>query len=480
MDIIEQIQWVSVDALRPHEKNPRIDAASVADLSESILEHGVEVPLVAAPAVDSGTGFVVLAGHRRLTAALAVGLDQVPVQVRPDLTDPKAQLAFMATENILRDQLTAVEESRLVQDMLDLGMTETEVARQTALGKKRVAERVKLGKLAEGTGEKVHRGQITVDDALIIAEYADDPEIAEELERHAGTYNFDWTVSRAKQRREAEQARNEAAKRAKKLGLRVVGEDVDFVSLSELLEELGWTTPALEAAATEDLDDQVWKDLVHSEHSTCPGHSARIIDRGPQRGALEIGCDQVDAQHADTTPTTEAEPEPAPADPWDDITADEFDTARIHREQHLADALPSLDVTDEALDIAVQSALTMGWHDYYDDEHGIAFLEAVTRAEGKAKVAKVLRTWPISTLIWIGKHSHELKSHHRMMAEGRPGTTYWAPRSIFRQLLERTGYTWSAPEQQAILLATGIPHDHDPDADAAEAGAALAEGGEAA
>ena len=46
-----------------------------------------------------------------------------------------------------------------------------------------------------------------------------------------------------------------------------------------MLNESGDTT----ISWTEDLDDQVWKDLVHSEHSTCPGHSARIIDRGPQR-----------------------------------------------------------------------------------------------------------------------------------------------------------------------------------------------------
>lgn len=476
---MEQISMVPVEDLHPHEKNPRIDAASVTGLVESIREHGIEVPLVAAPR-PAGDGYVVLGGHRRLTAALVVGLIEVPVQIRADLTDAKAQLAFMATENILRDQLTAVEESRLVQDMLDLGMTQAEVAKQTALGKKRIAERVKLGKLAEQTGDKVHRGQITVDQALVIAEYADDPESADQLEESAGTYNFDWAVSRAKQRREHATMIEDAKKNAKKLGLRLVDEDADFVGLNALLEEVGWTTPALDAAASDDVEDEEWENLVHAEHKSCPGHSARINEYGQYRGSLAVGCDQVATQHADATATTpEAEPEPEPANPWDDLTPEDFETARIHREQHLAKTLPHLDLADEALDIAVKNTLSMGWSDYVDDPHGISLLEAITDAKGKTKVAKALRTFPLSVLVWIGANTYTLRSHHRYMAEGKQGPSYWNDKSELRQLLERTHYTWSEPEQKAILLATGIPHDHT-DTEPTAAGAALAEGGDAA
>lgn len=478
---MEQIQMVQVEDLHPHEKNPRIDAATVADLVESIKEHGIEMPLIAAPQ-STGDGYVVLAGHRRLTAAHELGLTEVPVQVRADLTDARAQLALMATENVHRDQLTAVEESRLVQDMLDLGMTQAQVAKQTALGKQRVAERVKLGKLAGDTGEKVHRGQITVDDALVIAEYSDDPEVATELEEAAGTYNFDWAVSRAKQRRETEKRFDESRKRAKKEGLRIVDEDADFVGFEELVHDLGWTTPKIqEGGLTPDTEEGVA--LYRAEHAACPGHSVRLIQHGPYRGDLELGCDQVATQHADV-PGHHADPgeEPEPEhDPWDDITAEDFAAARIHREQHLAKALPRLDALDDAMDLAARQVLAMGWHQYYDDEHGIALLEALTGATGKAKVLKTLRTWPLHVLVWISAHDHAIKMHHRMMAEGRPGSTYWAKDGTLRQLLDRTGYAWSAPEQQAILLATGIPHDADPDAPSTdEDGAALAEGGEAA
>lgn len=469
---MEQITMVQLEQLHPHEKNPRIDAATVADLVESIREHGIEVPLVAAMH-PSGVGHVVLAGHRRLSAALQAGLTEAPVQIRDDLTDVRDQLAFMATENIHRDQLTAVEESRLVQDMLDLGMTQTEVAKQTALGKKRVAERVKLGKLAEQTGDKVHRGQITVEDALIIAEYSDDADSAEQLEEAAGTYNFDWAVSRAKQRREQAAMVEDAKKLAKKNGLRLVDADADFVGLADLLTDVGWSTPALDAVAQDESSGQEWDDLVRAEHEKCPGHSARIIEYGMQRGSLQLGCDQVEAKHAGAVVTEVAT---EPADPWDDITAEDFDAARIHREQHLAKLLPHLDAEPTAIDLVTEQILAQCWREYGDSPDAIAFVESLTGVEGKSRVRRKLASWPLAALVLLNAQWWEITAHHRYMAEGRQGSSYWGEKSKLRHLLEDTGYEWTEPEQRAILLATGIPHDATDDTDA---GAALAEGGEA-
>lgn len=473
---MEQITMVQVDVLHPHEKNPRIDAASVAELVESIREHGVEVPLVVAPQLGEER-WVVLAGHRRLTAALQLGLEEVPAQIRADLTDARDQLAFMATENIHRDQLTAVEESRLVQDMLDLGMSEAEVAKQTALAKKRVAERVKLKKLTGDAGEKLHRGQITVDDALVIAEYSDDPEIAEQLNETAGTGMFDWTVSRAKQRREKAKMLEDGRKLAKKHGLRLVDAAADFVSLAELLSEAGWSTPALEKAAADEVTGQEWGDLVHAEHKACPGHSARVIEYGAERGNLEVGCDQVSEQHAGAAA---AGPVEEAVDPWDELTADDFEAARIHREQHLAKALPQLDITDEGTDILVDAVVSQCWREWGNDDAGIALLETLTGHEGKSRVRRKLKTWPLPLLAWLNHHWWSISTTHRYMAQGRPGSSYWGEKSSLRQLLERTGYAWSEPEQRAILLATGKAHDATDAADGADNADSAAEGGEAA
>lgn len=473
---------IDVQDLVPHEKNPRVDAAQVEDLATSIREHGIQVPLVAAPQVGTEQ-LVVLAGHRRLTAALQLGITEVPVHIREDLQDAREQLAFMATENIHRDQLTAMEESRLFQDMLDLGWSQAAIALHTALPKKRVSERARLAKLTEQAGDKVHRGQISIEDALVIAEYSDDPEAAEQLETAVGTYNFDWEVSRAKQRRERAEHAKATRKEIRKAGGREADDDADFLSLSELFTDDRFQPDGLVDGEVDWTDREVvdaFDAALQKEHASCPGHCARVTPAG-----AVWGCDQADEQHpgTDTGHTAAAEePEPAPeSDPWDEISEEEFAAARIHREQHLAKTLPHLDVDAEARAYMVGEVLKQGWPAWGVDGAGVEFLQGITGVEGKAKIRKVLTTWPLAVLVHLFSNCWDLKADHRYMAEGRQGSSYWGERGDLRQLLEATGYQWSEPEQRAILLATGKAHDAPADDPATtDDAAALAEGGEAA
>ncbi|UQN30684.1 ParB/RepB/Spo0J family partition protein [Brachybacterium kimchii] len=461
---MEQITLVQIEKLHPHEYNPRIDAAQVEDLVASVREHGIEVPLVAAPAAGNGDEYVVLGGHRRLTAAHELGLTEVPVQIRADLTDAKTQLAFMATENLMRDQLSAVEEARLVQDMLDLGMTEAEVAKQTALGRARVKERRRLGRLAEQTGEKVHRGQISVDQALIIAEYADDEESAASLEEAAGTYNFDWAVSRAKQRREQVRIREEAERSVKATGARLVDFDTDMVGLDELISEGRWETKKLEEAAADEIGADEWTDLVIAEHRSCPGHAARLT-YGNQ---LQYGCDQAETQHPATAAAETAE-EPAP-DPWDELTPEGFEAAAIHRLTWLRSHLPALDLTDWVHERTVDAVVSSAWTSYGDNTQMIGLLEGITGAEGKNAVRKALDKLPTPALTYLDVNHWNLVRDHDGMARGRNGSSYWGPASSIRKLLTLTAYDPSPVEARACELATGTTWDGDPvEAEAGEA-----------
>lgn len=464
---MQQITEVKVADLHPHEKNPRIDAAQVEDLTESIRTHGVEVPLVVAPRAAGG-GYVVLAGHRRLTAVLAAGLPSAPVQIRKDLVAAFDQLAFMATENMHRDQLTPMEEARLFQDMLDLGRwTQADVARATAVKKTRVAERVKLGKLGEKTGEKVHRGQISIDEALVIAEYSDDPDAVEQLESAAGTYNFDFYTSRAVARREERSAREAAEKEVKKGGGRMSDDPAVFVALLDLTAAGRFTTATLDAQSAE-LDDPEWEGLLRSEHAFCPGHSAIFNSR---LRAPVWGCDRADELHpADAEPGST---EPAVADPWDELTDEDFATARVHRETALAKVLPGLDLDEEVRKPLVAKIARQGWTGYGDDPRAIAFLEGIASASGATQVKKVLATWPLSVLVYVEREFWGLKSEHGYLAEGKQGASYWAPSGKLRQLLALIDYSPTPIEERACELATGQPWTAPAEADASAEGGAL-------
>ena len=78
------VRTIATDALRPFPFSLELYGdpdAETDGLLESIRAQGVLVPLVVAHAED-GLGWEVLSGHRRLACARAIGLAEVPCQVR--------------------------------------------------------------------------------------------------------------------------------------------------------------------------------------------------------------------------------------------------------------------------------------------------------------------------------------------------------------------------------------------------------------
>ncbi len=108
---------VNVDEIVPIPRQPRrqfIDS-SIAELADSIAEHGVIQPIIVRQA--SG-GYELVAGERRLRAAKAAGLEKIPAIVR-NSTDLKS-LEIALIENIQRENLNPVDEAyayhRLIEE----------------------------------------------------------------------------------------------------------------------------------------------------------------------------------------------------------------------------------------------------------------------------------------------------------------------------------------------------------------------------
>ena len=79
-------------AIKPYEKNPRINDAAVDAVAESIRRFGFRQPIV----VDEGG--VIVCGHTRFKAAQKLGLAEVPVHVARDLT-PAQVRAYRIADN---------------------------------------------------------------------------------------------------------------------------------------------------------------------------------------------------------------------------------------------------------------------------------------------------------------------------------------------------------------------------------------------
>jgi ParB family chromosome partitioning protein len=128
------------------------------ELAASIREKGILQPLVVTPTPG---GFELIAGERRLRAAARAGLDQVPVVVRHGV-DSEQLLELALIENIQREDLTALEQARAYQRLIDqYGYTQEQAATRVGKSRAAVANSIRLLGLPEPVRETLEAGLLT-------------------------------------------------------------------------------------------------------------------------------------------------------------------------------------------------------------------------------------------------------------------------------------------------------------------------------
>ncbi|MCD8503965.1 MAG: ParB/RepB/Spo0J family partition protein [Burkholderiaceae bacterium] len=166
-----------VDQLKAGKYQPRtkMDDVTIGALAESIAQQGVMQPLLVRRLVlEDSESFEVIAGERRLRAAIKAGLDEVPVIVK-DVDDEQAAIMALI-ENIQREDLNPMEEARGVKRLLDeFALTHEQIA--SAIGRSRSATSnlLRLLNLAQPVQEMVLQGSIDMGHAraLLSLEPAD-------------------------------------------------------------------------------------------------------------------------------------------------------------------------------------------------------------------------------------------------------------------------------------------------------------------
>jgi len=180
----------------PHPRNVRHELTDLAALAASIKQDGILQPLVVAPNGTAET-FVLIAGHRRHAAAQKAGLKELPCIVRDDLTDKADQLQAMLTENLQRSDLNPIEEGDAFQELLDLGIKPTVLAKRTGRTTKLIRARVKIASAPAELRDRVIAREVTLDEALVLEGFSKYPKIYEHLAKYVGTANWSWAVARA-------------------------------------------------------------------------------------------------------------------------------------------------------------------------------------------------------------------------------------------------------------------------------------------
>ncbi|HNY73987.1 MAG TPA: ParB/RepB/Spo0J family partition protein, partial [Syntrophales bacterium] len=139
-----RLYTLPIGNIQPDPNQPRkyFDEEGLAELTQSIRDKGVLQPVLVR--VEEGGAVFLIAGERRLKAAEAAGLTEVPALFIHD--DRPQEIALI--ENSLRQNLTAIEEAEAAGRLVtELNYTQEQVGK--VLGKKlsTVSEILSLNRL---------------------------------------------------------------------------------------------------------------------------------------------------------------------------------------------------------------------------------------------------------------------------------------------------------------------------------------------
>lgn len=151
---------LDVDAIRPNPTQPRrrFDDATLDALAESIRTSGLVQPVVVRPLAEGG--YELIAGERRWQAARRAGLERIPALLRS--ADERERLELALVENVVREDLNAVELARAVAALVeDFGQTHGEVAATLGRSRPAITNLLRLLELPDSVQEMVESGRLS-------------------------------------------------------------------------------------------------------------------------------------------------------------------------------------------------------------------------------------------------------------------------------------------------------------------------------
>lgn len=159
MDSNDQVFELDINLLQPNPLQPRglITPESLAELAESIREHGILEPLVIA---KTPAGFQIIAGERRWRAARLVGLTKVPVVIRE--TSPQGMLEMAIVENVQRQDLNPLERAQAYRRLIDeFGLANSEIAQRVGKSPAYISNTIRLLTLPDALKDALMAGNTT-------------------------------------------------------------------------------------------------------------------------------------------------------------------------------------------------------------------------------------------------------------------------------------------------------------------------------
>lgn len=151
---------LKISEIEPNRDQPRndFDEEALAELAESIAQHGVLQPILVRPV--SGDCYQIVAGERRWRASRMAGLTEVPVIIR-ELTDQEV-MEIALIENLQREDLSPIEEALGYKSLMDTyEFTQDDVAKTVGKSRSAISNAIRLLSLPQSVIDLISEGVLS-------------------------------------------------------------------------------------------------------------------------------------------------------------------------------------------------------------------------------------------------------------------------------------------------------------------------------
>ncbi|HHT03058.1 MAG TPA: ParB/RepB/Spo0J family partition protein [Bacteroidales bacterium] len=135
---------ISKISANPHQPRKEFDDKTIEELSQSIIEQGVIVPIT----VTKGNNdtYILIAGERRLRASKKAGLTEIPAYIRVATKNEMMEMALV--ENIQRENLNAIEIALSLQALIEsFNLTQEKMSEKIGKSRSSITNYLRLLKL---------------------------------------------------------------------------------------------------------------------------------------------------------------------------------------------------------------------------------------------------------------------------------------------------------------------------------------------
>lgn len=170
---IRKTAEIPINMIKANEQQPRkiFGEEQLLELRDSIKEFGVLQPLILKKETDGN--YMVIAGERRLRAAMMAGLDKVPAIIK-EVSEEEISLIALV-ENIQRENLGYIEEARAYKEIMEkYGISQLELSEKLGKNQSTISNKIRILSLPNEIQEMLIKNKLTERHARALLKIDDD------------------------------------------------------------------------------------------------------------------------------------------------------------------------------------------------------------------------------------------------------------------------------------------------------------------